>query len=205
MSEELEDVLADALTDVLADPTRLLTADREALRDHLAAAEHDAESVGGEVFLQAEAIFGGAEVSTAEFASWLHFAAKATGYEEYAERIAKAEPGMPWRTVWAWWRPANWFLAQPSLNEYVFTRMETWKILRDCAPKDHLRDGPQGCREPGHIGWSAVIRRQPIRCPRNPDPRRIRVPSDLRPRSPSRCPRPTATGCGGHLRVRRAY
>jgi hypothetical protein len=72
--------------------------------------------VGREVFLQAEAIFGGEEVSAAEFASWLHFAAKATGHEEYAERIAKAEPGMPWRTVWAWWRPANWFLAHPSLN-----------------------------------------------------------------------------------------
>ncbi|WP_128435293.1 SUKH-4 family immunity protein [Streptomyces cyaneus] len=124
MSEELEDALVDASTDVLADapidilgdPARLLSADREALRDHLAASEDDAESVGGEVFLQAEAIFGGAEVSTAEFASWLHFAAKATGHEEYAERIAKAEPGMPWRTVWAWWRPANWFLAHPSLN-----------------------------------------------------------------------------------------
>lgn len=124
MSEELEDALADTLTDVpadapldvLGDPVRLLTADREALRDHLAASEHDAESVGGEVFLQAEAIFGGAEVSTAEFASWLHFAAKATGHEEYAERIAEAEPRMPWRTVWAWWRPANWFLAHPSLN-----------------------------------------------------------------------------------------
>lgn len=116
MSEELEDVPADPMTDVLADPARLLMADREALRDHLAAVEHDTESVGAEVFLQAEAIFGGAEVSRAEFASWLHFAAKATGHEEYAERIAKAEPGMPWRTVWAWWRPANWFLTHPSLN-----------------------------------------------------------------------------------------
>ncbi|MDF3140171.1 MULTISPECIES: SUKH-4 family immunity protein [unclassified Streptomyces] len=112
MSEELDDLLAD----VLADPARLLTADREALRDHLAAAANGAESVGREVFVQAEAIFGGAEVSAAEFGSWLHFAAKATGHEEYAERLAKAEPGMPWRTVWAWWRPANWFMAHPSLN-----------------------------------------------------------------------------------------
>jgi hypothetical protein len=108
MNEELDDVLAD--------PARLLTADRTAVRDHIAAAENAAESVGGEAFLQAEAIFGGADVTPAEFASWLHFAAKATGHEEYAEQIAKAEPGMPWRTVWAWWRPANWFMAHPSLN-----------------------------------------------------------------------------------------
>jgi hypothetical protein len=108
--------MGEDLDDVLADPARLLTADRAAVRGHIAAAAKRAESVGGEVFLQAEAIFGGAEVSPAEFASWLHFAAKATGHEEYAERIAKAEPGMPWRTVWAWWRPANWFPSLPSLN-----------------------------------------------------------------------------------------
>ncbi|MET9513978.1 SUKH-4 family immunity protein [Streptomyces sp. NPDC002994] len=107
MSEELDDILAD--------PARLLTADRTAVRDHIAAA-NGAESVGREVFLQAEAIFGDADVAPAEFASWLHFAAKATGHEEYAERIATAEPRMPWRTVWAWWRPANWFMAHPSLN-----------------------------------------------------------------------------------------
>ncbi|MFI1731050.1 SUKH-4 family immunity protein [Streptomyces acidicola] len=103
------------LDDVLADPARLLTADRAAVRDHIAAA-NGAERAGREVFLQAEAIFGGADVTRAEFASWLHFAAKATGHEEYAERIATAEPGMPWRIVWAWWRPANWFMAHPSLN-----------------------------------------------------------------------------------------
>ncbi|MEU6370745.1 SUKH-4 family immunity protein [Streptomyces sp. NPDC046931] len=103
------------LDDVLADPARLLTADRAAVRDHIVAAD-GAQSVGREVFLQAEAIFGVSEVSTAEFASWLHFAAKATGHEEYAERTAAVEPGMPWRTVWAWWRPANWFMAHPSLN-----------------------------------------------------------------------------------------
>ncbi|MCX5093308.1 SUKH-4 family immunity protein [Streptomyces sp. NBC_00365] len=107
MSEELDGVLAD--------PARLLTADRTAVRDHITAA-NGPERVGREVFLQAEAIFGGADVASAEFASWLHFAAKATGHEEYAERIATAEPGMPWRTVWAWWRPANWFMAHPSLN-----------------------------------------------------------------------------------------
>ncbi|MGI5378632.1 SUKH-4 family immunity protein [Streptomyces sp. CA-251387] len=107
--------MIDKLDAVLADPTRLLTADRAAVRDHIAAVK-DADGVGHEVFLQAEAIFGGADVTPAEFASWLHFAAKATGHEEYAEQIAKAEPAMPWRTVWAWWRPANWFMAHPSLN-----------------------------------------------------------------------------------------
>ncbi|WP_149826698.1 SUKH-4 family immunity protein [Streptomyces tailanensis] len=109
----------DELDNVLADPARLLTADRAAVRDHIEAAD-DARRVEHEVFLQAEAIFGGAEVTPAEFASWLHFAAKTTGHEEYAERIAAAEPGMPWRTVWAWWRPANWFMSHPSLNGDYF-------------------------------------------------------------------------------------
>ncbi|MET9832354.1 hypothetical protein ABZ078_24340 [Streptomyces sp. NPDC006385] len=109
--------MSEELNDVLADPARLLTADRAAVRNRIAAdSANGVESVGREVFLQAEAIFGGAEVRPAEFAPWLHFAAKATGHDEYAEQIAKAEPGMPWRTVWAWWRPANWFLAHPSLN-----------------------------------------------------------------------------------------
>lgn len=71
------------LDDVLADPARLLTADRAAVRDRIAAAA-EADGVGREVFLQAEAIFGGADVAPAEFASWLHFAAVATGHEEYA-------------------------------------------------------------------------------------------------------------------------
>ncbi|MGW3120280.1 SUKH-4 family immunity protein [Streptomyces sp. NPDC001107] len=107
--------MSEELGAVLADPARLLNAERAAVREHVAAAS-GADSVGREVFLQAEAIFGDAEVTPAEFASWLHFAAKATGHEEYAERIAAAEPGMPWRTVWAWWRPANWFTVHPSLN-----------------------------------------------------------------------------------------
>lgn len=75
--------MIDELHDVLADPARLLTADRAAVRAHIVAAE-SAASVGGEVFLQAEAIFGGADVAPAEFASWLHFAAQATGHDEYA-------------------------------------------------------------------------------------------------------------------------
>ncbi|WP_369269592.1 hypothetical protein AB5J55_05625 [Streptomyces sp. R11] len=107
--------MSEDLHDVLADPARLSTADRAVVRDRIAAAD-DTPSVGREVFLQAEAIFGGADVTPAGFAARLHFAAKATGHEEYAEQIAKAEPGMPWRTVWAWWRPANWFMAHPSLN-----------------------------------------------------------------------------------------
>ncbi|MET8955117.1 hypothetical protein ACWEO4_31045 [Streptomyces sp. NPDC004393] len=116
--------MSDHLDGILAAPARLLTADRAEVRDHItdtgatdASDAADAtENVGREVFLQAEAIFGVADVIAAEFASWLHFAAKATGHEEHAERIATAEPGMPWRTVWAWWRPANWFMAHPSVN-----------------------------------------------------------------------------------------
>lgn len=107
------------LDDVLADPARLLTADRAAVRDRIAAAA-DADGVGREVFLQAEAIFGGADVAPAEFASWLHFAAMATGHHEYAARVLAAEPAMPYRTRWAWWRPAGWFVAQPSLNGDYF-------------------------------------------------------------------------------------
>ncbi|MGW0712844.1 SUKH-4 family immunity protein [Streptomyces sp. NPDC002643] len=102
--------------DVLADPVRLLAADRAEVRKHLDGPVGGGGGVGREVFLQAEAVFGAAEVSVAEWASWLHFAARATGHDEYAERIAAAEPGMPWRTVWAWWRPANWFPIHPSLN-----------------------------------------------------------------------------------------
>lgn len=72
--------------------------------------------VGREVFTQAEAVFGQAEVSRAEFGSWLHFAAKVLGHDAYAEQVAAAEPGMPWRTVWAWWRPVGAFRAEPNLS-----------------------------------------------------------------------------------------
>ncbi|MEV0412834.1 SUKH-4 family immunity protein [Streptomyces sp. NPDC050448] len=72
--------------------------------------------VGREVFAQAEAVFGHAEVSRAEFGSWLHFAAKVLGHDAYAEQVAAAEPGMPWRTIWAWWRPVGAFRAEPNLS-----------------------------------------------------------------------------------------
>ncbi|MFE2265538.1 SUKH-4 family immunity protein [Streptomyces griseosporeus] len=111
--------MSDDLDDILADPARLPAADRAALRDHLADGGRR-RGVGGEVFLQAEAVFGGAEVTPAEFASWLHFAARATGHDEYADRMAAGVPGMPWRTVWAWWRPAFAFPAHPSLNGDYF-------------------------------------------------------------------------------------
>ncbi|MDI3404435.1 SUKH-4 family immunity protein [Streptomyces cavernicola] len=118
MSEQMDEAGPGLdLDGVLADPARLLDADRAELRARLAGASAGASAgVGREVFLQAEAMFGVADVSRAEFASWLHFAALATGEPSYAERVAAAEPGMPWRTVWAWWRPVNWFVAQPSLN-----------------------------------------------------------------------------------------
>ncbi|MFD7297918.1 SUKH-4 family immunity protein [Streptomyces sp. NPDC059897] len=104
---------------VLADPARLLTVDRADVRERIAA-EPTGVEVGREVFLQAEAVFGSADVPAAEFASWLHFAAMATGHHEYAARVLAAEPGMPWSTRWAWWRPASWFVAQPSLNGDYF-------------------------------------------------------------------------------------
>ncbi|MFJ9414423.1 SUKH-4 family immunity protein [Streptomyces sp. NPDC101227] len=104
----------DELTDdLLDDPARLPAADRAAVRAHIEgmrAAPH----IGREVFQQAEAIFGGAEVSRAEFASWLQFAARVLGHDAYAEGLAAAEPGMPWRTVWAWWRPVGRYRAQPN-------------------------------------------------------------------------------------------
>ncbi|MFE2144478.1 SUKH-4 family immunity protein [Streptomyces sp. NPDC059456] len=71
---------------------------------------------GREVFTQAEAVFGHADVSRAEYASWLHFAAKVLGHDAYAEQVAADEPGMPWRTVWAWWRPVGAFRAVPNLS-----------------------------------------------------------------------------------------
>ncbi|MET9881850.1 hypothetical protein ABZZ20_01575 [Streptomyces sp. NPDC006430] len=71
---------------------------------------------GREVFAQADAVFGRAQVSRAEFASWLHFAAKVLGHDGYAEQVAAAEPGLPWRTVWAWWRPVGAFRAEPNLS-----------------------------------------------------------------------------------------
>ncbi|MDQ8702005.1 SUKH-4 family immunity protein [Streptomyces sp. LHD-70] len=114
MSEQVDELGLEAELDgVLADPARLLDADRAALRARI---EEASPGVGREVFLQAEAMFGVADVPRAEFAAWLHFAAVATGESSYAELVAAAEPGMPWRTVWAWWRPVNWFVAQPSLN-----------------------------------------------------------------------------------------
>ncbi|MEU8916117.1 hypothetical protein [Streptomyces nigrescens] len=106
---------SDAVPD---DPARWPAVDRPAVRAHLDATD-GVHSVGREVFEQAEAIFGGAEVPPAEFASWLHFAATVLGHDAYAARIAAAEPAMLWRTVWAWWRPAGRCVAQPErLTEY---------------------------------------------------------------------------------------
>ncbi|WP_199545841.1 SUKH-4 family immunity protein [Streptomyces sp. N35] len=107
--------MTELLNEVLEDPRKLLDAERAAVREHL---DGGGAGTGREIFLQAEAVFGGADVPRAEFASWLHFAAKMLGEHAYAERIAAAEPGMPWRTVWAWWRPVNGFVAQPSLTGY---------------------------------------------------------------------------------------
>ncbi|MFF9477602.1 SUKH-4 family immunity protein [Streptomyces sp. NPDC014733] len=107
-----------ALDTVLADPALLLRADRAELREQVSSQPHaDAAAEDGRaVFRQAEAIFGGAPVVRAEFASWLHFAAVVLGRTGYAERIAAAEPGMPWRTEWAWWRPVGHHTAHPNLS-----------------------------------------------------------------------------------------
>ncbi|MFB6564953.1 SUKH-4 family immunity protein [Streptomyces sp. NPDC056400] len=94
------------------DPAAVLRADRVALRGG-AAGEG---GIGREVFTQAEAVFGRAEVGRAEFASWLHFAATVLGHHGYAARVAEAEPGLPWRTVWAWWRPVGAYEAEPNLS-----------------------------------------------------------------------------------------
>ncbi|WP_314618004.1 SUKH-4 family immunity protein [Streptomyces stackebrandtii] len=101
---------------LLDDPALVLRHDRAALRARLTALPEGDGGVGREVFTQAEAVFGGADVSSAEFASWLHFAATVLGHHVYAERVAAAEPGLPWRTVWAWWRPVGAYEAEPNLS-----------------------------------------------------------------------------------------
>ncbi|KOT89998.1 hypothetical protein ADK86_27365 [Streptomyces sp. NRRL F-5755] len=104
---------ADGLLD---DPARLLGTDRAAVRAYTSAGD-GADSVGREVFQQAEALFGGQEVPRAEFASWLHFAAKVLGHDAYAEQVAAAAQGMPWRAIWVWWRPVGRCMAHPNLSE----------------------------------------------------------------------------------------
>ncbi|MFB7586137.1 SUKH-4 family immunity protein [Streptomyces sp. NPDC056169] len=101
---------------LLDDPALVLRHDRAELRARLAALPEGLGGVGREVFTQAEAVFGGARVPAAEFASWLHFAATVLGHHAYAERVAAAEPGLPWRTVWAWWRPVGAYEAEPNLS-----------------------------------------------------------------------------------------
>ncbi|MCX5380462.1 SUKH-4 family immunity protein [Streptomyces sp. NBC_00091] len=99
--------------DVLfASPAALLTAGPEAVRELPAVGG----GVGREAFAQAVAVLDGAEVSRAEFASWLHFGAKVLGHDAYAGLVAEAEPGMPWRTLWAWWRPVGAYWARPNLS-----------------------------------------------------------------------------------------
>ncbi|MGW6817771.1 SUKH-4 family immunity protein [Streptomyces sp. NPDC055005] len=102
----------DDLDALFSCPSALLAAGPARVRERVAAAG----GVGREVFTQAEAVFGRERVSRAEFASWLHFAAKVLGREAYAELTAAAEPGMPWRTVWAWWRPVGAHRAEPNLS-----------------------------------------------------------------------------------------
>ncbi|CAM5240012.1 hypothetical protein STANM309S_04224 [Streptomyces tanashiensis] len=104
------------LRTLLDDPAEVLRHDRAELRARIDALPEEQGGVGREVFTQAEAVFGSAPVTSAEFASWLHFAATVLGHREYAERVAAAEPGLPWRTVWAWWRPVGAHEAAPNLS-----------------------------------------------------------------------------------------
>ncbi|MEU9115450.1 hypothetical protein AB0D04_27615 [Streptomyces sp. NPDC048483] len=97
---------------ILGHPARLLSTDRAVISDRLADGVEQ-PGIASEVFQQAEALFGGAEVSPAEFASRLHFAAKVL-HDAYADRIAAAAPGMPWRTVRAWWRPVGKRVPHPN-------------------------------------------------------------------------------------------
>ncbi|MFE7515474.1 SUKH-4 family immunity protein [Streptomyces sp. NPDC057540] len=101
---------------LLDDPARVLRHDRAELRSRLDALPEEHGGVGREVFTQAEAVFGTAPVTPAEFASWLHFAATVLGHREYARDVAAAAPGLPWRTVWAWWRPVGAHEAAPNLS-----------------------------------------------------------------------------------------
>lgn len=102
----------DDLDTLFASPAALLAADHEALGELPATGG----GAGREAYAQAVTILDGAEVSRAEFASWLHFGAKVLGHDAYADLVAEAEPGMPWRTVWAWWRPIGVYRAKPNLS-----------------------------------------------------------------------------------------
>ncbi|MFJ7157074.1 SUKH-4 family immunity protein [Streptomyces sp. NPDC101118] len=97
---------------LFASPAVLLAAGPGALRDLPAAGG----GAGREACAQAVTVLDGAAVSRAEFASWLHFGAKVLGHDAYAGLVAEAEPAMPWRTVWAWWRPVGAYRAAPNLS-----------------------------------------------------------------------------------------
>ncbi|MEU8438468.1 SUKH-4 family immunity protein [Streptomyces sp. NPDC029216] len=102
----------DDLDRLFASPSALLDSPPGALEDLPATGG----GAGREAYAQAVAVLAGAEVPRAEFASWLHFGAKVLGHDAYADRVAEAEPGMPWRTVWAWWRPVGRYRAKPNLS-----------------------------------------------------------------------------------------
>ncbi|MFD8142203.1 SUKH-4 family immunity protein [Streptomyces sp. NPDC059708] len=102
----------DALDTLFSSPAALLASGPESVRDLPATGG----GAGREAWAQAVAILGGTEAPRAEFASWLHFGATALGHEAYAGLVAAAEPDMPWRTVWAWWRPVGAYRAKPNLS-----------------------------------------------------------------------------------------
>ncbi|MFJ3876009.1 SUKH-4 family immunity protein [Streptomyces sp. NPDC090077] len=103
---------SDDLDALFASPAALLAAGPGALGDLPAGGG----GAGREAFGQAVAVLDGAEVPRAEFASWLYFGARVLGHEAYAGLVDGAAPDMPWRTVWAWWRPVGAYRAQPNLS-----------------------------------------------------------------------------------------
>ncbi|MEU3405154.1 SUKH-4 family immunity protein [Streptomyces sp. NPDC006670] len=140
----------DALDLLFSSPARLLAAGPGALRELPAAGG----GAGREACAQAVAVLDGAEVPPAEFASWLHFGAKVLGHEDYADLVAAAEPGMPWRTVWAWWRPVGAYRAAPNLSGDADVEVHEaadgrllLKVWSQWTP-EHWRDPATGERVP---------------------------------------------------------
>ncbi|MBL1098626.1 SUKH-4 family immunity protein [Streptomyces sp. 205] len=152
------------MVDDLDDPARLLNIERSVVRAAIGAGAE--LGVGGEVFQQAEALFGEQEVPRAEFASWLHFAATVLGHDGYARRIEATEPGMPWRAVWAWWRPVGQCVAHPNLGGYRSVKRHTYEGRGIIRVKDHWEDTwldlETGRPLPPPVEGSAV----PVECPR---------------------------------------
>ncbi|MFE1791234.1 SUKH-4 family immunity protein [Streptomyces sp. NPDC059525] len=140
----------EALDTLFSSPATLLAEGPDAVRD----LPETGGGAGREAWAQAVAVLDGVEVSRAEFASWLHFGAKVLGHEDYADLVAEAEPDMPWRTVWAWWRPVGAYRAKPNLSGdadvQVHQAADGRLLLRVWSQwtQEHWRDPATGERVP---------------------------------------------------------